>query len=113
METRFHDLNELKFIELIDSKKFESFKGRFPEILFTSLKSGYKDLFRFENLRSELVAVYRLSDISGKNVTEIAKFLKDTDLEEAFPEVYKLCCLAATIPVSTSTVEHTFSVQNA
>lgn len=110
METRFRDLEELKFIELIDSKKFETFKTRFPENLFTSLKSGYNNLFQFEKLRSELVAVYRLSDFSGKKVTEIAKFLKDTELgEEAFPEVYKLCCLIATIPVSTSTVERTFS----
>ncbi|KAJ4430264.1 hypothetical protein ANN_22476 [Periplaneta americana] len=106
MENRFRGLEELKFIELIDSKKYESFKTRFPEILFTSFKSG----FHFENLRSELVAVYRLSEFSGRTVTEIAKFLKETELgEDSFPEVCKLSCLIATIPVSTSTVECTSS----
>lgn len=110
MEVRFNDLEELQFIELIDSKKFKSFKKKFPESLFESLKLTYKNVFHFDNLRSELVAVYRLSDFSGKTVTQIAKFLKDTELAEvAYAEVFKLCCLVTTIPVIPSTVENTFS----
>nr|CAD7198927.1 unnamed protein product [Timema douglasi] len=47
---------------------------------------------------------------TDKTVTEIMKFLEETDLaKEAFQETYKLCCLISTIPVSTSTVERTFS----
>nr|CAD7406693.1 unnamed protein product [Timema cristinae] len=48
--------------------------------------------------------------MKDKTVTEIMKFLEETDLaKEAFQETYKLCCLISTIPVSTSTVERTFS----
>jgi hypothetical protein len=110
MEVRFQDLNELQFLALLDSQKFESFKVKFPENLLLSLKSSYGSLFHVGNLRCELVSVYRLSDFSNKTVIEMMKFLKETDLaEEAFPETYKLCSLVSTIPVSTATVERTFS----
>nr|CAD7448500.1 unnamed protein product [Timema bartmani] len=58
----------------------------------------------------DLRQVAGLSDFSDKTVTEIMKFLEETDFaKEAFQETYKLCCLVSTIPVSTSTVERTFS----
>lgn len=56
------------------------------------------------------MAMYSLSYFSDRTVRGIMKFLKETELaEEAFPEIYKLCSLISTIPVSTSTVERTFS----
>lgn len=110
MEVRFQDLSDLQFLELLDSKKFQCFKTRFPDNLLLTLKSSYGSFFNFGNLRSELISVYRLSDFSNKTVTEMMHFLKETGLtEEAFTETYKLCCLVSTIPVSTSTVERTFS----
>ena len=110
MEVRFADLKELQFIELLDSKKFPVFKVHFPDNLLTSLKSSYGSFFKLGNLRSELMSVYRQTEFSNKTVADMMHFLKETELaEEAFPETYKLCCLVATIPVSTSTVERSFS----
>ncbi|XP_077301052.1 zinc finger MYM-type protein 1-like [Arctopsyche grandis] len=110
MEVRFNDLKELSFIDLIDFKKISKFKASFPDEQFSSLKSKYQKFFNLSKLRSELMAVYSLSDFSGKTVTEIVKFLKETELaDEAYSEIYKLSTLILTIPVSTLTVERTFS----
>ncbi|XP_077299579.1 zinc finger MYM-type protein 1-like [Arctopsyche grandis] len=110
---RFKYLQQLQFIETVNCKKFHKFKLSFPDKLFPSLKSAYADLLDSSKLKCELMAMYHISDFAAKNVTGIMKFLKEMELEEeAFPEIYNLCCLISTIPISTSTVDRTSSCLN-
>ena len=68
MEEGFNDLKELSFIELVYLKKNSKFKASFPDKLFLSLKSNYENFFNLSKLRSELIAIYNLSDFFSKTV---------------------------------------------
>lgn len=98
---RFSNLSDFKFLELCN---FNAYKTKpFPEEAFKSLLFCYGKYFDKELLRSELTVIYKTDDINTKNdANELMHFLKDIELEDTYTEVFKLCELALTIPVTSS-----------
>lgn len=108
MNCRFDHLNDLKFLELCN---FGAFKGiPFPEDSFKSLFHHYGQYFDKALLRSELTVIYETDVIDTKtNAGELLTFLKQSNLENAYSEVLKLCELVLTIPATSASVERNFS----
>lgn len=50
-----------------------------------------------------------MSDFAGKSPAVIHQFLPKKELKESMAQVYSLKCLILTIPVSTASVERSFS----
>lgn len=98
---RFSNLSDFKFLELCN---FNAYKTKpFPQEAFKSLLFCYGTYFDKELLRSELTVIYKTDDIDTKNdATELMQFFKDIELDDAYTEVSKLCELALTIPVTSS-----------
>ena len=46
--TRFHDVNELSFLTLVDSSIFEKYSQQFPSPALQSLMSCYSSIFKKE-----------------------------------------------------------------
>jgi hypothetical protein len=46
----------------------------------------------------------------SKTPAEMTKFIHDSGLQYCMPELYKLLCVAVTLPVTSATVERSFSV---
>lgn len=53
--------------------------------------------------------MYAMTNFEGKNPVEILDFLNQKNLGESMRQLYALSCLAVTIPVSTASIEWTFS----
>lgn len=109
METRFQSIQNLKFVELLNLKKYASYQTLFPNEAFESLNNYYGNFFDFIKLKTELVVFYSHSHFHDIAVFDMPNNLINFDLKEAFSEVYKLSLLILTIPVSTSSVERSFS----
>lgn len=109
MEARFKSLQNFKFIELLNLKKYASYQAKFPTEAFESLKNYYGQFFDFIKLKNELVVFYAHSHFSDIAVFDIPNNLINFDLSDTFSEVHKLSMLILTIPVSTSSVERSFS----
>lgn len=109
METRFKSLQNLKFVELLNLKKYASYQKIFPTEAFESLKNYYGNFFDFIKLKNELVVFYAHSYFYDIAVFDIPSNLINFDLSDTFSEVFKLSMLILTIPVSTSSVERSFS----
>lgn len=105
---RFEKLGSLDFIELLNHKKFKDYKAVFPEKLLTSLKNSYVNHFDFVRLANELVVLYS-SSFYGKEIFQIFQYIKINELEDAMPEIFRLCGLIITIPYSTNCVERSLS----
>ena len=111
MKQRFSCLKEMKFVELLDCKRFSEYNkmGMFPENCLDSLQKSYGSRFDFSCLKSQLVVLYSLNNFRKDSVEELHKFMYEEKLYEGFSEVYKLILLILTIPYSTSSVERSFS----
>jgi hypothetical protein len=107
--TRFDDVAQMSFLELIDSKKSHSYSKNFPAIAFDSLKKSYGKFFDFPRLRTELIYLYCSEQMKDKDVAHLRKFIFDRDLVSAFPQLAKLCTLVLTIPATSVSVERSFS----
>ena len=109
LRNRFQDHEKIKFLSLIDAKEFPTYQKTFPEEAFTSLTESHGPLFDLPQLKTELTVMYNMSDFAGKSPADLLGFLHLTDLYQSLPQLYKMTCLAVTIPVSTASVERTFS----
>ena len=109
MQTRFKDHEKLSFLALLDPSQFNDYKKRFPETAFTSLTDNYGPRFDCARLKTELQVMYSMADFHGKDPSDLLLFLKNKDLCDSMHQLYKLTCLVVTIPVTTSSVERTFS----
>ena len=59
IQQRFQELPKLRFISLLDSRRFKDFQKQFPETEFSCLKENYGVFFCLESLKSELIVVSR------------------------------------------------------
>ena len=109
LEARFGSMEKLEFIELLDCNKFKQYDVNFPVKAFESLKKSYLGFFEFSRLRSELSALYSHEQFAKKNVAELLKYILESDLHTGLPEIYKLMNLVMTIPITTASVERSFS----
>ena len=108
-EQRFKELPALKFMSLLDSRKFSEYQNHFPESEFSCLKENYGKYFDFECLKSELAVIFRDVDMHKDSVTQLCNYMLSFDLVDVFPEAYKLSKLIITIPASSSSAERSFS----
>jgi hypothetical protein len=59
-------------------------------------------------LKSEIVAVY-YDAAFYKNVNELEEYIRQQELEDVFPQTYKLSKLILTIPTTNVSTERSFS----
>lgn len=107
---RFESLkHELKFIELLDSTKYVQYSTCFPTESLNALKDIYAKFFDFPRLKCELSVFYKSESLPHTSVLNVFKHLEQNDLHVGLPELFKLCNLILTIPVTSSSVERSFS----
>lgn len=109
LSIRFEKLESLEFVELLNDKRYDNYKTMFPEQQLSQLKNQYGAVFDFTRIHNELTVVYKSSEFKNKPIFELFNYLKESDLAEALPEIFKLCKLIYTIPYTTASVERSFS----
>ena len=88
---------------------FQKYRKKFPQTAFSSLAQSHGTLFDLPRLKTELTVMYAMTDFEGKSPADLHHFLWSKNLSESMGQLYALACLAVTIPVSTASVERTFS----
>ena len=81
----------------------------FPNSEFQSLAENYGLYFDLPRLKTELTVMYNMANFEAKSPSDLLHFLTLKELTESMPQLYHLTCLVLTIPVSTSSVERSFS----
>lgn len=111
LESRFQDYGSLGFLGLISSEngKYDIYQKQFPQIEFSNLLSAYGNHFEEVRLRNELTVFYAADDFKEKNSFELLQIMSDKSISTCFPQLSKLISLICTIPVSTASVERSFS----
>ncbi|XP_070406828.1 zinc finger MYM-type protein 1-like [Nothobranchius furzeri] len=106
---RFQDHEMLMFLSLLDPQHFQTYRKKFPTAAFSSLTKSHGPLFDLPRLKTELTVMYAMADFEGKSPADLHDFLLSKNLSESMGQLYALACLAVTIPVSTASVERSFS----
>ena len=109
INNRFADHKRLLFVGLLDAQKFPQYKQSFPEAELKSLEESYGAQFDLSVLRAELRVMYCMTNFQGKSPTDLLTFLMTTGLAVSMSQLHTLTCLILTIPVSTASVERSFS----
>ncbi|XP_056619959.1 zinc finger MYM-type protein 1-like [Triplophysa dalaica] len=111
IKQRFADLDNLKFLQLLNNAMFEQMCNVFPVEALHSLITSYGQHFDTDRLKSELQVFYSDRDLHGENgkLCDLLRAFKSNDLDMAMPELYKLMCLGATIGATSAGVERSFS----
>ncbi|XP_055017683.1 zinc finger MYM-type protein 1-like [Boleophthalmus pectinirostris] len=107
--TRFQDHERLMFLSLLDPQHFQIYRKKFPQTAFSSLTQSHGSLFDLPRLKTELTVMYAMVDFEGRSPADLHDFLRSKNLSESLGQLYALACLAVTIPVSTASVERSFS----
>lgn len=105
---RFSDLSKLKFLSLLNPDLYIRYQLSFPIEAFSCLMGVYGRHFDTARLRSELTAIYFDSEFH-KNVNELHEYIVQHELEDVFPQTYKLTVLILTIPATSASAEISFS----
>uniref|UniRef100_H3AMA8 DUF4371 domain-containing protein n=1 Tax=Latimeria chalumnae TaxID=7897 RepID=H3AMA8_LATCH len=107
--TMLADIKALRFLELADSSRFTAFSKQFPTKAFTLLANTYEKYFDLDRLKNEFNVIF--SDIQFRecSVYEIIHIIVETELRDVLREVFRFFCLVATIPVTTVSMERSFS----
>ena len=110
MQIRFSDYTKIGFINLLDSSKFADYRKDFPDESFKCLLSTYGFAFDDVLLKNQLVFLYTTSEFQGKSPIDLLEFFcVNPASKSALSQIYFLCTLVNVIPVSTSSVERSFS----
>ncbi len=109
IRNRFEDHKRLLFVALLDAQLFAKFKQTFPEAELRSLDESYGAQFDLGRLRAELKVMYSMTNFQGKSSSDLLKFLRSTGFAVSMSQLYALTHLIMTIPVSTPSVERSFS----
>ena len=99
----------MKFLALLDPKKFATYRENFPSSEFQSLAENYGLHFDLPRLNTELTVMYNMANFEARSPSDLLHFQTLKELTESMPQLYHLTCLVLTIPVSTSSVERSFS----
>jgi hypothetical protein len=114
LRNRFKHHEKLIFLSLLDPQQFQAYRDRFPDPAFSNLMQSHATLFGLPRLKTELSVMYAMTDFEGKRRSakvraDLLALLQQKDLCGSMCQLYALACLAVTIPVSTASVEQTFS----
>lgn len=110
LQIRFSDLDKLEFFDLIRKDNFLAYSKQFPNDKFESLLKQYH-LFDSIALKNELTTVYADTELfqNSQTLAEMISFIYKNGLIFYLPEFYKLLTLTVTIPVTSASVERSFS----
>ena len=109
MSKRFKELDEYKFIILLNHEKFAEFNVTFPTKNLKMLIS-YHSKFDEAKLYNELTVLYSREEFRGKNILYSISFILGQNLHQTFSETLRLARMILTLPNTTASVERTFSV---
>nr|CAH7764012.1 unnamed protein product [Callosobruchus chinensis] len=106
LETRFADLSVLQFFDLVNFDNISTFSKEFPNSLPDILIEQYHI-----SLKNELSVLYSDKDLLGeaKCAKDMLLFIFNNNLKSCMPELYKLLSLVLSIPVTSASVEKSFS----
>lgn len=109
IEIRFSDLEKLHFFDLLNYSKFPIYAKHFPDDLIQTLVKQYT-FFDQVQLKNELLVVYS-NEVLGdsKTPTQMLQHIITNSFQNFMPEFYKLLCLSVTLPVTSTSVERSFS----
>ena len=109
MTLRFADLKSMKFVDILDHRKYPDYKQHFPDDLLNSLFDfPFQTLFDKDALRNELVVLFASPECSLP-LPAFLSYIHINDLYSALPQISKLVQLISTLPISTASVERSFS----
>ncbi|XP_076035906.1 uncharacterized protein LOC143021925 isoform X3 [Oratosquilla oratoria] len=108
IKARFN-LENFKFISLVDRNNFKKFACQVDKDAFQSLEKNYGNFFDIVRLKADLAGIYNAPVFRGKSVKDLLDFLFVNELTQTFPEAVKLMQLVLTIPATTVLVERSFS----
>ncbi|XP_077283207.1 zinc finger MYM-type protein 1-like [Arctopsyche grandis] len=106
---RFRDIENLKFLEFFNVKKFKEYENNFPDFLFKSLHLTYGKYFDFMKLKSELIYLYSTQDFHLKSINDVKELIVKDDLIDVLEQVFSLIQLICTIPSTSASAERSFS----
>lgn len=96
--------------EVVDPKMFENFNQNFPSELVKKLTFNYENLISREKLSNELNSIYQNEMFRNfECVNTLFKFFCENELNEIFPEIFKVLEIVLTTPVTTAEPERCFS----
>ena len=101
-------MKKITFLSLLDPQQITSFKTTFSETAFLSLTDSGPH-FDLPRLKTELSVMYSMGDFQGKGPSDILLFLQGKGLCDSMHQLYALTCLVLTIPITTASVERTYS----
>lgn len=107
--SRYENLKDLKFFNLLACENFSSYCMDFPEELMIDLVNTHEHSFHADRLKNELQYIYKSDKLKILEILDFIQILHSNNLTSTFPEVYKLGKLIVTIPVSTLATERSFS----
>ena len=109
LNERFHGLEQLKFLALLDTAKFPEYNKKFPDKLLRELQqAAYGKLFNIGELRSDLMSVYSYSDMPA-HLDDLVRHNFETQLHLTLPQFCRLSNLALTLPLTVASAERSFS----
>jgi hypothetical protein len=110
LKGRFKESQIFSSFEIIDPKKFSTFRENFPANLVSTFASSYSPFICKEKLKNELSVIYRNDTFKDiPSVCDLFIFFMSNSFEESFSEVHKTLQIALTTPVSTAEAERCFS----
>ena len=109
LQERFHDLRDFAFLDLVNPHCFINWKNSVPAEKLELLERRYGPLFKLSLLKQQLLFIYRDSDLHKATSQEPLDYINNLNLQTCFSEVFKLLLLNATIAISSSSVERSFS----
>jgi hypothetical protein len=74
MQLRFAGLEKLKFVDLLNKRFYQNYRGNFPSILLNTLISTYGKFFDKFQLKSELAVIYCGTDFSELDIHHVTFF---------------------------------------
>lgn len=107
METRFGDIEKIRFVELLDQNSFGGYKLDFPAMKLNNLLSTYP-FFNKERLENELKNIY-VDEEKHLPPVDLLKFITSNGLQTIYKEVTRLIKLVLTFPVTTASSERSMS----
>lgn len=111
IETRFANFENLKFFDILNQSKFNSFSKDFPKHLLENLFTYYPSFFNRQKLENELKVLYADPNIfgEGQTIADIYQFIYSNSLQNNVLEIYKLLSLLLSLSPTSVSNERDFS----
>ena len=103
------DLKDFAFPDLVNPHCFINWKNSVPAEKLGLLERRYGRLLKPSLLKQQLLFIHRDSDFHKATSQELLDYINNLNLQSCFSEVFKLLLLNATITISSSSVERSFS----